>query len=277
MYNKLIFFFLFFPLISTPDLFAQNKYSIFFDSNITSIKEIYESELIEYLDHIDFSKIESVSLIAYSDDVGSKKNNEVLSKKRVDNIKKIIEKKQLPVKIETLYQGMIKNDIKKEYTAKHIAYMNNNNRRIDIVPNYKYAYQDQDIHSLNMKFYPSYNSYPGERIYLDRIKFPNDRSVLSEEVAKELDRIALLLEKYKDMHVEIQGHICNYPNVYVDAIDIDTGKRELSTNRAKAVHDYFISKRIEPRRLSYKGLGSHKPLGLNIDLDNRIELMVLKI
>jgi len=256
---------------------AQNKYSIYYKSGATNVNSEVTAELIDYIHHMDFSKIESISLIAYNDDTGSPKSNELLAQQRAANLQKIIVERGFPIKVETIYQGIVKNNFKKPYNDKHIEQMKNNNRRIDVVPNYKYEFADQNIHSLNLKFAPSYASYPGERIYLDKVTFPNDRSILTEETRKELDKIALLLEKHKDMYVEIQGHICNYPTAYVDAIDLDSGKRELSTNRAKAVYDYFVMKRIEPRRLTYKGYGSHKPLGLNTDLDNRIELLVTKV
>jgi outer membrane protein OmpA-like peptidoglycan-associated protein len=45
-----------------------------------------------------------------------------------------------------------------------------------------------------------------------------------------------------------------------DAIDDDTGREELSVNRAAIVRQYLIDHGIEKDRLSFVGFGHHYPL-----------------
>lgn len=71
----------------------------------------------------------------------------------------------------------------------------------------------------------------------------------------ELDKLLQILLENPSLRVEISGHTDNLGNA-ADNI-------KLSTNRAKAVVDYLISKNISTNRLTYKGYGSTKPIADN--------------
>jgi outer membrane protein OmpA-like peptidoglycan-associated protein len=43
----------------------------------------------------------------------------------------------------------------------------------------------------------------------------------------------------------------------------DASNNTLSEQRAKAVHDYLISKGIDANRLKFRGFGETKPIGTN--------------
>ena len=57
------------------------------------------------------------------------------------------------------------------------------------------------------------------------------------------------------MKIEIIGHTDNKGEGIMN--------QELSEERAKAVFNYLISKNIPSQRLSYRGLGSSKPIASN--------------
>ena len=71
----------------------------------------------------------------------------------------------------------------------------------------------------------------------------------------ELDKLVQVLNENASIKLQINGHTDN------------TGKAEdnikLSTNRAKSVVDYLVSKGINAGRLSYKGFGASQPIADN--------------
>ena len=89
----------------------------------------------------------------------------------------------------------------------------------------------------------------------NNIQFANNSFSLPNSGLIELDKLYQILQENPSVKVEISGHT-----------DI-TGKHEdnqlLSTNRAKAIVDYLISKGIDSKRLNYKGYAATKPLADN--------------
>jgi outer membrane protein OmpA-like peptidoglycan-associated protein len=267
---------LFLSLALTPLLtIAQSKLSINYDNAQTILKDEQVKELIKYINYVDQDKLESINLVVYNDDTGNKKSNASLAKRRADNIQKALEKNGITVEVNRIYQGEVNSDFNEFFSKEHINYIRKKNRRVDVVPYYKYEYRGQDIYSLDMHFEIDKNTRAGDRIYLPNMTFPIYRSVLTRDMEKELDKVVYQLNKYKNINIEIQGHICCSTSL-TDAMDNDTGKSELSTNRAKNVYNYLIMRRIDPKRLSYKGYGISKPLGLDEELDRRVELLVTK-
>ena len=93
----------------------------------------------------------------------------------------------------------------------------------------------------------------------------------------ELDRVALLTLRYKNIEFEVQGHVCCTPLNQKDAIDKDTKKRQLSLNRALSVYKYLAYRRVPKNRMTYKGYGNKVPLGKEPEYDRRVELVITKI
>jgi len=62
---------------------------------------------------------------------------------------------------------------------------------------------------------------------------------------------------------------------------MDTRKIGLSVNRARAVYDYLVKKGIDPKRMSYKGMGFSHPLypaeetQEQRDLNKRVEVRIM--
>ena len=92
-------------------------------------------------------------------------------------------------------------------------------------------------------------------IVMKNIFFDVNKSELKPESQTELNKLIQFLNDNPTLKIEISGHTDN------------TGKPadnlELSNNRAKAVVNYLISKKISPFRLLFKGYGETKPLGDN--------------
>lgn len=95
----------------------------------------------------------------------------------------------------------------------------------------------------------------GSIVVLNNIFFEFAKATLTAESTNELDRIVQLLKENPRISVEISGH--------TDNIGSAAYNKELSTERAKAVVDYLISKGVKPSRLTYKGYGFEKPIASN--------------
>jgi len=81
----------------------------------------------------------------------------------------------------------------------------------------------------------------------------------------------------QNIEFEIQGHVCCTPPNQREAIDKDTKKRQLSTNRAQSVYKYLVFRRVPKNRMTFKGYGNTVPLGKEPEYDRRVELVITKI
>lgn len=132
-------------------------------------------------------------------------------------------------------------------------------------------YLNQIKQPLGFRIY-FYNYYPRKApVVLNNVLFETNKSILKSESFKELDKLALLLKK-SYVIIEIRGHTDNIGGI--------TKNQVLSEERAKAVVDYLVSQKINPKRLFYKGLGSTTPVASNAteegrEKNRRVEFVVL--
>ncbi len=157
-----------------------------------------------------------------------------------------------------------------DYSGGSLADIRSKNRRVDMLIVKR--------NSFGKGIYNSFQDHHevGDRIFLDNIFFELGSSVLTASSKKELDRIAGILQKNKNIEFEIRGHVCCTPNYYKDAIDRATKERKLSLNRAKNVFKYLIYKHVNSLRMSVKGLGNQFPSGKGDEYDRRVEFLITK-
>ncbi len=256
-------------------LHAQEEavHSVYFDFDKSNLDEKHGEELVNFVKKIDSTRIESIEIFGYTDDIGKEAYNFKLSTKRATVIQeKMIEsgiKNKIIVTIEGKGRILIDDDIVENLPEKR-----SKNRRVDIVINLK------PLPKIEIPgFYNSIqkNHIVGDHIYLDNILFDRGSSKLTYKAKTELDKVAKLLHKYKNLHFEIQGHVCCTPPYQKEAIDKDTRKRALSTNRAESVFKYLAFKKIPKNRMTFKGYGNTVPLGKGAEYDRRVELVITKI
>ena len=265
--------FLLFSVVS----FAQEEeevHSIFFEFDKYNLKEEQANAVVAFVSKIDTSRIESVQIFGYCDDRGKDAYNYTLSTNRANTVKnKLIErgiKSKIIITLEGKGRIMLDEDMQI-----NVPEARSKNRRVDVVVNFKpIVIEDLKIPGVYSTI--KKDRIVGDRIYLDHVLFERGSSQLTYKAKKELDRIALELHKYKNIHFEIQGHVCCTPTFQKEAIDRDTKKRELSINRAKRVYNYFLMKRISKVRMSYKGYGNTQSLKQGSTLDRRVELLITK-
>jgi len=248
-------------------------HSVYFDFDKSNISEKQGEELISFIKKTDSTRIESIEIFGYTDDVGKEAYNFKLSTKRASVIQtKMIEsgiKNKIIVTIEGKGRILIDDDIVENLPEKR-----SKNRRVDIVINLK------PLPKIEIPgFYNSIqkNHIVGDHIYLDNILFDRGSSKLTFKAKTELDKVAKLLHKYKNLQFEIQGHVCCTPPYQKEAIDKETRKRALSTNRAESVFKYLAFKKIPKNRMTFKGYGNTVPLGKGAEYDRRVELVITKI
>ena len=95
-------------------------------------------------------------------------------------------------------------------------------------------------------------------IVLKGLSFIGGRHFPTRESMPELYRLVETMNKYPSLEIEIQGHICcDYTRP--DGMDNDTGEPFLSKNRAKYVYDFLELNGVDPKRMTYVGLGSTQP------------------
>lgn len=255
--------------------YAQEEivHSVYFDFDKYNLTEEQATAVVAFVKAIDTSRIESVQIFGYTDDRGKDAYNFKLSNNRANTIKTKLLEKGIRSKIIITIEG--RGRILLDEDIDNVSEARSKNRRVDVVANFKPVPPPQLAPGM-------YNTVrdglrPGDRIYLQNILFERGSSKLTLKSRQELERVAGLLQKYKNLQFEIQGHVCCTPTFQREAIDKDTRKRELSKNRAETVYKFFIQKKINPSRMTFKGYGNTQPLGRGSEYDRRVELVIKKI
>ena len=269
-------FFLFFLLFSVVS-FAQEEeevHSIFFEFDKFNLKTEQADAVVAFVSKIDTARIESVQIFGYCDDRGKDQYNYTLSTNRANTVKDKLIEKGIKSKIIITLEGKGRIMLDEDMQT-NIPEARSKNRRVDVVVNFKpIVIEDLKIPGVYSTI--KKDRIVGDIIYLDHVLFERGSSQLTYKAKKELDRIALELHKYKNIHFEIQGHVCCTPTFQKEAVDRDTKKRELSINRAKRVYNYFLMKRISKTRMTFKGYGNTQSLKKGSTLDRRVELLITK-
>jgi len=90
-----------------------------------------------------------------------------------------------------------------------------------------------------------------KEVILKSIYFDFDKSNITAQGAKELDKLVNVLKKYPEMVIFVKSH--------TDSKGKDDYNLTLSEQRAQATVQYVISKGIEKERISGKGFGATEP------------------
>lgn len=257
--------------------FAQEEevHSIYFEFDKFNLKPEQAEAVVKFVQKLDTTKIETIEIFGYCDDRGKDAYNFKLSTNRANTVKdKLLEKgikSKIIISIEGKGRVLIDDDL-----LENIPEVRSKNRRVDVVVNYK-PITIEDLKIPGVYANVPKNPVVGDRIYLENLLFDRGSSELNYKAKKELDRIARQLLRYPNLEFEIQGHVCCTPTYHKEAIDRDTRKRELSSNRANRVMKYLTFRRIAKKRMTAKGYGNTQSLGNGSRFDRRVELVITKI
>ena len=264
----------FLPLFFCGLLFAQEEVvqSVYFPFDKFTLDEKQGNAVLNFIKTTDSTRIESVEIFGYTDDIGKDAYNFKLSTNRANTIKnKLISsgiKNKIIVTIEGKGRILIDDDIVENLPEKR-----SKNRRVDVVLNLK------ELPKIEIPgFFTSIQKKHtvGDHIYLENLLFERGSSKLTFKAKTQLDKVAGMLIKYKSLQFEIQGHVCCTPPYQKEALDRETRKRSLSQNRAESVYKYLVFKKIAKTRMTFKGYGNTVPLGKGSEYDRRVELVVTK-
>lgn len=111
----------------------------------------------------------------------------------------------------------------------------------------------------------------GQKIVLENLIFTEDGTAFSPHAQATLDQWLLLLQQNPGMKLEIGAHT-HQGRAYMQAM-------ELSSQRAQAVYQYWVSKGVSPEQLVFKGYGKSSPRVNegNQEKNERIELIILEL
>jgi len=253
---------------------AQENFSVYFDSNKSDLKKTEDDKLQNWI--ANHKEVRIVAINGYTDEDGTIGFNDTLAQKRVDNILSFVRGK---IKI--------RDDFKtRSFGEQHVLSKNKaENRKVTvyyieakdfpreneilgiksepIVPTEKpiVTYPEKIVlenpdgskleYKLDVNFMKQIgNANVGEKLKIDNLNFVINTFAVVPESRHKLFELLIVLERNPNLKIEIQGHLCCMP---VDRID-------LSTQRAKAIYNFLVSKKIDKSRLSYKGFGSSNPI-----------------
>ena len=93
------------------------------------------------------------------------------------------------------------------------------------------------------------------------ILFETGKSTLQAVARANIEKLSVILNKYKDTNVLVEGH--------TDSDGEAQHNTDLSQSRAQSVYDYLVSKSILKERMRYKGYGELKPVVNNDSPENK--------
>ena len=187
----------FLPILFCLALQAQEEvvHSVYFEFDKFTLNEKEVNEAIDFIKKTDSTRIEDIQIFGYTDDVGKDAYNFKLSTKRANAIQdKFIEngvKSKIIVTIEGKGRILIEDDIVENLPEKR-----SKNRRVDVVVHLK------PLPKIEIPgFYNTVQKHHivGDHIYLNNILFERGSSKLPFKSKNELDKIARLLMKYKNL------------------------------------------------------------------------------
>lgn len=132
------------------------------------------------------------------------------------------------------------------------------------VPEQHASSKEVDIHAIEPAV--------GTRVRLDNVQFEFDKATLLPGHEKELQKLADLMTDFPHLKVEIEGHTDDHGS--------DAYNDKLSEERAKAVVDHLVGRKVDAERITWKGYGEQQPLVPNTTeanraLNRRVEFRVI--
>ena len=212
--------------------FGQNKQSFYFDFNKSTFNEPQEQRFQSWLTENPSVKI--LKIDGFCDYVGSNSYNKVLANER---IKYMLERFNVTAKASTPIEIVSFGEDFEQDSVQHV------NRRVDV-----FYTSNQDIDA-----FVSQNT-KGKKIILKGLNFYNNSGEVLPESKPVLEELLTIMNKYPDLKIEIQGHIC------CQSIEAANKIEDIAKVRAFAVYVFLKDNGINKDRLSYTSFKSSKPI-----------------
>jgi outer membrane protein OmpA-like peptidoglycan-associated protein len=136
-------------------------------------------------------------------------------------------------------------------------------------------YMDQQAEEMQKDIQGAKIERVGEGIKItfdSGILFDVDKATLKSEAKANLDKLAVILKKYPDTNILVEGH--------TDATGTEEHNLDLSKERAQSVSNYLAQLGVDPTRFTAMGYGESQPVASNDTVDGRqqnrrVELAVM--
>ncbi|MFM2213754.1 MAG: hypothetical protein RL427_1017 [Bacteroidota bacterium] len=285
-------------LLVAPVFYAQEQFSLFFDSNRFQLNAKETSKLSDWITQNINNKI--VAIHGFTDEDGSNGFNDTLAQQRVATIYNAI-KNQIKIRDdfktrsfgESFNQSKNKADnrkvivyylLEKDIPREEEILGIKSPEPIEELPRAKIEFPDKMVfenpdgsqkeYKLDKAFMKKVNeAKKGEKLKVDNLNFVINTFIVVPEAKGKMYELLVVLQNNPTLKIEIQGHLCCMPN---DRLD-------LSTQRAKAIYNFLVANGIYPGRLSYKGFGSTQPIFPLPEKDEseraanrRVEILILE-
>ena len=252
---------------------AQEQFAVYFESNKCELSTSENKELQIWISKNPTSKI--VAINGYTDEDGTNQHNDSLALKRVEKVYQNIKNK---VKIredfktrsfgENFQQSknksenrkvilyyLLQKDLVREAEILGLKSKKNVTTKIPIVFPDKVVIENfngtKTEYKLDVKFMDALcYAQSGTKLKLNNLNFITNTFAVTNDSRGKLYELLLVMQERPEMKISIQGHLCCVP--------ID--RKDLSTQRAKAVKHFLELNGIEKTRMSFKGYGSSIPL-----------------
>ncbi len=234
----------------------QDSLQVFFDNDSYALKAEEQIKINSFFSAKNDSLLD-LKIYAYTDYLGSDAHNLKLSENRALSVKEYCKNLNQPYnnEIKTIPMG------EKYSTTVDGQVGNPSDRRADIIAFYaKKAPRRIDSIPQNKSSLVLDTLKKGDQFVVEGMNFYGGRHFPTVSSASKFQKLLKALQEHPNIHIEIQGHICCHDADKGDGYDLDTGKSNLSTARAKYVYDYLIKNGIDAKRLSYKGFGATRKL-----------------
>lgn len=243
---------------------------------IRSLNQLYDSVLNN-------KTIRRVYLYGYCDSVGKSEYNDSLSIKRVNAVKKYFKEKGIHDSLFKAMKGYGKQKpLNKNLTEKE----RQANRRVEILITYdhtkpKFVKTTVEVSQPVVAKIDTAKLVVGNKLILKNINFEGGLHRFLPSSEEALEDLLQVMTNQPKLEIMIIGYICCQTEEFGDGIDNETGKKNLSEARAKAVYDFLVANGINKRRLAYKGMGARNKLVAEIteadkSTNRRVEILILK-
>jgi len=172
---------------------------------------------------------------------------------KADDVKKEEEDNQIIEDVKTAVEGATEDVIvSSEITDK------NENEIVDTITETKVVVQEtkvkEDTYNTEEKIVEEVvdtnDTTEEDEATINPVYFAFDKSNISTKAAKELDKIAKILNKNNSIHIEVSS--------YTDSRGSYAYNLKLSERRARASADYLVALGVDRSRITTKGLGESK-------------------
>lgn len=266
--------FLFLLLLNLQAIFAQENFSVYFDSNKYELNTLQRQSLEQWIQANSTGKI--VAINGFTDEDGTSGYNDTLAQKRVTFVCDLVRNR---IKIRddfktrsfgenfnqsankaqnrkvTIYY-LLEKDLPREQEILGIKPEEPVSELREVVhypEKIQLTHPDGSVHeySLDVAFMKKLGqAQAGEKLKIDHLNFVINTFIVVPESRPKMYELLLVMQKNPSLKIQIQGHLCCMP---VD-------RNDLSTQRAKAIKNFLVGQGIDADRITFKGFGSSQPI-----------------